>query len=165
MNLSGGVDLSETGLISTTAISAGATSANVVYSANARTNVSYRLMGAYYLTEAAAGTWATPPSQAIGAGGEAFSALMSSGYGQTWQNVAGSRALGTTYYNTTGRPIFVYVAVNGNTGGATATVNGIALPIWIPNVSSSNQGSFIVPPGGSYVVTGGSTVGSWSELR
>ncbi|QBJ80502.1 hypothetical protein [Aquitalea sp. USM4] len=167
VNLSGGVDLSETGLISTTAISSSATAANVVYSANARSNVPYKVMGAYYITEATAGTWASAPTQAVGAGGEAFSQMMSIGYSQTWQNVTASRALGTTYYNTTSRPIFVYVSVSGSVTGATFVVNGVALPIWIPNTSSANQGSFIVPPGASYVVpaAGSVGIGSWFELR
>jgi len=164
-NLAGGVNLDETSLISTVAISAAATSASAIYSTTARASVPFRVVGFIDITEAAAGTWATAPATIQGQGGQALAALMSIGYGQTLQNVAASRALGTTYYNTTGRPIFVYVAVNGSTSAATATVNGIGLPIWIPNVSSSNQGSFIVPPGGSYVVNGGSQIGAWIELR
>jgi len=37
------------------------------------------------------------------------------GVGQTWQNVKGSRALATTYYNTTGKPITVNVRVTSST--------------------------------------------------
>lgn len=168
VNLAGGVDLSETGLISTTAISSGATSAGVVYSAAAQTNVPYRVIGAYYVTEATAGTWAAAPSQAIGAGGEAFSALMALGNGQTFQNFSSSgRAFNTTYYNTTPRPIFISVAGGCNTSvAATITVNG-------QNIASSSTGSgtslaqlsAIVPPGGSYAAAFPGSLNYWFELR
>ena len=97
VNLSGGNDLSETGLISTTAMSAAATSATVVYSTTARTNVAYRIIGLVRSTQATAGTWATSPSLVQGAGGQALMAMNSLGYGQTWQDLTASRALSTTY--------------------------------------------------------------------
>lgn len=169
VNLAGGVDLSETGLISTTAISSSATSASVVYSANARSNVPYKVMGAYYVTEATAGTWATAPSQAIGAGGEAFSALMSSGYGQTLQNVTASRAVNTTYYNTTPRPIKVRV-----TGGSSPTVsssfslNGTVVQTFTgTGTSGSGTCTFVdeVPPGWSYLFSFAGSMTSCFETR
>lgn len=170
-NLSGGVNLDETSLISTTAISAAATSASVVYSNTARTNVAFRVVGFVDITEAAAGTWATAPTLVQGCGGQALTALSSFGYGQTLQNVAASRVAGTTYYNTTGRPIFIAVAMNSSAPSATiiATVNGVQIfgstAVSVPNVSPV---SFIVPPGGSYVVAmsgGTSSINSWVELR
>ena len=75
VNLAGGVDLSETGVISTTAISAGATSANVIYSNTARTNVAYRVLGIVRSTQATAGAYATAPSLIQGAGGFALESL------------------------------------------------------------------------------------------
>ena len=56
---SGGFTLDETGVISTTAISAAATSANVFYSTNARTNVAYRVVG-YATAVNTTGAWAAP---------------------------------------------------------------------------------------------------------
>jgi len=72
VNQAGGVNLDETGLISTTAISTTADSNNVIYSTTARTNVAYRVVGFIESTQATAGTWATAPSTLQGAGGEAL---------------------------------------------------------------------------------------------
>ena len=69
INVAGGNDLSETGLISTTAISASATSSSVFYSTTARTNVAYRVVGYVESTQTTAGTWATVPSTIQGQGG------------------------------------------------------------------------------------------------
>jgi len=69
INVAGGNDLSETGLISTTAISASATSNSTFYSTTARTNVAYRVVGYVESTQATAGTWATAPSTIQGQGG------------------------------------------------------------------------------------------------
>ena len=158
VNISGGTNLTETGVISTTAISAGATSASTVYSTTARTSVAYRVVGYVESTQATAGTWATAPSTIQGVGGQALTAMSSLGYGQTWQSVIGSRALGTTYYNTTGKPITV-----NQTGSLaatnTVTINGVA-------VGSSYTQSVVIPPGASYVVTYGSgAIANWTELR
>jgi hypothetical protein len=69
VNIAGGRDLSETGLISTTAISGSATANNVIYSTTARTSVAYRVVGYVESTQATAGTWATAPSTVQGQGG------------------------------------------------------------------------------------------------
>jgi hypothetical protein len=158
VNISGGTNLDETTLISTTAIIAGSNSASVVYSTTARTSLPFRVVGYIESTQATAGTWATAPSTIQGQGGQALAAMSSIGYGQTWQNVAGSRALSTTYYNTTGKPIVVDV-----TGTApatnTVTVNGVA-------VISSYTHAVIVPAGAAYAVTFGSgAIANWYELR
>jgi hypothetical protein len=157
VNIAGGNDLSETGLISTTAISAASTSTSVVYSNTTRTSVAYRVVGYIESTQSTAGTWATAPSTIQGVGGNALSSMSSIGYGQTWQNVTGSRVISTTYYNTTGRPIFVNFY--GTTGGTvTLTINGVAGPqgnqlIWA-----------IIPAGASYSIAG-MAISSWYELR
>lgn len=167
-NLAGGVNLDETTLISTTAISAAATSSSTIYSTTARTNVPFRVVGYIDITEAAAGTWATAPSTIQGQGGQALAALSSLGYGQTMQDMTASRAYGTTYYNTTGRPIFV--SAGGNSSGSGSLLFNIN------GVSSMNQGTgtsgfgvtinFIVPVGASYSVSS-SSIGlvKWLELR
>lgn len=171
VNLSGGNNLDETTLISTTAISAAATASNVFYSASARTNVAFRVAGFIDITEATAGTWATAPSLVQGAGGVVLASVSGFGYGQTYQDLTVSRALTTTYYNTTGRPILVSVTAtqNGN-GYAEALVNGVV-------IAASEQGyttgarlgiTIIVPSGASYSVQVTSAVGTltkWFELR
>ena len=74
VNIAGGTDLTETGLITTTAISSGSTSASTIYSTSARTSVAYRVVGYVESTQATAGTWATAPSTIQGYGGQALSA-------------------------------------------------------------------------------------------
>ena len=71
INLAGGVNLDESGVISTTAISGASTSASVFYSTTARTGVSYRVVGFVDSTQATAGTWASTPTLVQGDGGEA----------------------------------------------------------------------------------------------
>lgn len=166
VNISGGNQLDETNLITTTAISAAATSASTIYSTSARTSVAYRVVGFLDITEATAGTWATAPSTIQGTGGQALAAMSSLGYGQTWQNVTASRTSGTTYYNTTGKPIHVWVYCNYAAGNASFTVNGLLISF--NNAASNYQYNLggIVPPGASYVVTVvTSTITAWSELR
>jgi len=164
VNIAGGTNLTETGVISTTAISAGATSASVVYSTTARTNVAYRVIGYIESTQATAGAWATAPSTIQGQGGQALTAMSSLGYSQTWQTVTGSRAASTTYYNTTGRPIFVSVGCQ-NSGGAVFTVNGIQVFQGASTTSVTAGGVCgIVPPSGSYSFSG-TIYAFWAELR
>ena len=160
INSAGGNSLDETGLISTTAISAAATAANVAYSTTARTNVPYRVVGFVDSTQATAGTWATAPSLVQGFGGQAGAAMSSLGYGQTWQNVTGSRTSGTTYYNTTGKPITASIVPFTGGSNSTFTINGaqiLAAPV--------NHFSFVIPPGASYSSTPASGITTWWELR
>ncbi len=168
VNLSGGNNLDETGVISTTAEggAGAADSASTIYSTTARTNVAYRVIGYVESTQTTAGTWATAPSTIQGAGGNAMTAMQSLGYGQTLQDVTGSRSGGTTYYNTTGKPIFVWISC-GTLGWATASVNGVTI-----NSGSYSGGAgfatihFIVPPNGSYsLVTYNAAPSRWNELR
>ena len=72
VNTASGLLLDETGLISTTAISSGATSASTIYSTTARSNLAYRHLGFLDITEAVAGTWATDPTLVQGMGGRAL---------------------------------------------------------------------------------------------
>ncbi len=74
VNVAGLVDLSETGVISTTAEggAGAADSASVIYSTTARSNVAYRVIGYLDSTQATAGTWATAPSTIQGIGGRAM---------------------------------------------------------------------------------------------
>lgn len=175
VNLAGGNSLDETGVINTTAEggAGGADSASVIYSTTARTGVPYRVVGYIESTQAAAGSWDTSPSTIQGSGGQAMSALSAIGYGQTWQNLTGSRAFGTTYYNTTGKPIEVKVLCTNGSGGNTGytlTVGGQVVSTHESSTAAYNSGtlSAIVPPGASYLATlttGTGTLVSWKELR
>jgi hypothetical protein len=170
VNISGGNQLDETNLISTTAEggAGAADSANVIYSTTARTSLAYRVIGYIESTQATAGTWATAPSTIQGQGGQALNAMSSLGYGQTWQVVTGSRASATTYYNTTGKPIAVFVTATSTTGPAQLwTVNGVSLGTLMTVASASGTWncSLIIPVGQSYLVTITGTLGVWIELR
>jgi hypothetical protein len=124
VNISGGTNLDETTLISTATIAAASNSATVVYSTTARTSLPFRVVGYIESTQATAGTWATAPSTIQGYGGQALAAMSSLGYGQTWQTV--TRTSGTTYYNTTGKPIKWVPVINSSTT-MTLTIGGVSL--------------------------------------
>ena len=104
------------------------------------------------------------------------------GIGQTWTDVKSSRASGTTYTNSTGKPIQVFVSVTSTTGGnsnlntSTAVVSGTTISTIETSESSGfyrlpSVHSFIVPNSGTYSITntaGASntmTIASWTELR
>lgn len=164
VNISGGNDLTETGVISTTAMSVTADVANVIYSTTARTGVAYRVVGYVESTQATAGTWATAPSTIQGYGGQALAAMSSLGYGQTWQTP--TRIKDTTYYNTSGRPIDVAISCSISAGSGVIRVNGFNVGQSMSTIGMTSQ--FTVPPGQSYIVsTGGGTVTvlDWNELR
>jgi hypothetical protein len=93
------------------------------------------------------------------------------GDGQTWQNVAASRAAGTTYTNTTGRPIALGITFFvSNSQDWSLTIGGVIVSSATRN-STSQTGNLpvaaaIVPSGATYVVTvTGATIQYWAELR
>lgn len=161
VNISGGSVLDETTLITTTAAVAAGNSATAYYSTTARTSVAYRVVGYVESTQATAGTWATTPSTLQGYGGQALAAMSSIGYGQTWQTV--TRTSGTTYYNTTGKPITL-CAVSASNNSLVAVVGGITVANQSNLLNLNNTFVSIVPPGVAYVITSGS-LQSFSELR
>jgi hypothetical protein len=167
-NIAGGLDMSEAGVISTTAIATNPNAANVWYSTTARTNLAYRVIGAFDVT------WTTPnwgtPTTKINAGGNALSAMSSLGYGQTWQAV--TRTSGTTYYNTTGKQINLIVLFTYNgVGNNTLTINGTVVVTL--NTNGILNGSILaypmvtIPAGQSYsfTLTPTAVVSTVSELR
>ena len=152
-------------LISPTTISAGATSAGVWYSASAvSANSPFIITGFIDSTQATAGTYATAPNVILGDVAH-LGATNSLGFSQSWQSV--TRVIGTTYYNTTGRPILAMVNTGSVSNAAISfTVNGQSLPgfaIGSSVVSNVAQLAFI-PVGASYSASG-SSLGSWYELR
>jgi hypothetical protein len=92
--------------------------------------------------------------------------------GQTWQDVTASRALATTYTNSTGKPIMVqYYGTNSNINGCVAfNIGGTqyGLSSGAPALGGVSTGSFIVPPGSTYSITNfltTNTLVKWWELR
>jgi hypothetical protein len=164
VNIAGGNDLTETGLISTTAEggAGAADSASTVYSTTARTNVAYRVVGYVESTQATAGTWATAPSTIQGYGGQALASMSSIGYGQTWQTVV--RTSGTTYYNSTGKPIQIAIAGGGGVA-LSLTIAGLSIVGTLGLTSGVNYSIIaVIPPGASYVISC-SSISACSELR
>ena len=88
------------------------------------------------------------------------------GVGQTWQDVTASRASGTTYTNTTGRPIFVVVSQSSSTTNYSIQVNGVNINSFT-SAGYSTACSAVVPSGATYKLTGGSLASpiGWAELR
>lgn len=90
------------------------------------------------------------------------------GYGQTWQDVTGSRSAGTTYTNSTGKPIFVMISVYNSQSAniLLVTVSGVLISaVGQSTWDNSTQASFIVPDGATYSATSSSGVRIWAELR
>lgn len=172
VNLAGGTNLDETTLISTTAISAASTAENVVYSTDGRANVPFRVVGFIDILETTAGIWGAAPTTIQGQGGQALGALSSIGYGQSWQNLTGSRSAGVTYYNTTGRPIQIDVSGSMNATGVVInlSINGVSVTGDAAYTAGAvSHVSAIIPPGASYNANGNggsiSSINNWSELR
>ncbi len=90
------------------------------------------------------------------------------GVNQTWQDVTSSRVGGTTYTNSTGKPIEVFLNIGTPGGGSfTITVGGMSLGGTISVLNNSSVPiSFIVPNSTTYVVTlSSTTITKWTELR
>ena len=100
------------------------------------------------------------------------------GVGQTWQNVTGSRAFGSTYTNSTGNAIAVSVSGTASGGGNGSFVlilyvNGAEIgysTVYAANAGYRVHSFFIVPNGATYAVSGSGGILStalynWSELR
>jgi hypothetical protein len=86
----------------------------------------------------------------------------------TQNNVTGSRAIGTTYTNTTGKPMYVSVATGVGSGNNTLnlTINGVSMAATSANSANSLTVSGIVPAGVAYLAswgTGTGTLASWVE--
>lgn len=100
------------------------------------------------------------------------------GISQTWQNLTASRAVNTTYTNSTGKPIMVIVTGTGTGTVAVlqATVGGVVVAACtttdyysaIAATPMQQTLNFIVPNSTTYTITGQSgspSVQSWAELR
>lgn len=97
------------------------------------------------------------------------------GVNQTWQDVSGSRAQGTSYQNTTGSPIMVSVSFGygGNTFyNFEVSTNNSSWIILNTNFVSDSTGipefTTVIPNNTYYRyrrTSGGGAVGKWAELR
>lgn len=91
------------------------------------------------------------------------------GVGQTFQTLTGSRAFGTVYTNSTGKPIVVYYL--GTTTAANAycqiLVNGSQVSLQAQSATASGTGfTFVVPVGATYLIVPNSvTLSAWYEYR
>ena len=87
------------------------------------------------------------------------------GVGQTWKDLTASRVLGTTYTNTTGKPIVVCVRGYLSAGGGqTGKINGETVQSFSGYSSGlTSTVTLIVPPGGTYSVSGSKE--AWWELN
>ena len=89
------------------------------------------------------------------------------GVGQTWQDVKTTpgRVTGSTYTNTSGRPIVIHAVMSnasGGTGYMTVVVGGVTL-----NSPSTVTGGYaqlqaVVPEGSTYLVP---TIASWTLIQ
>jgi len=94
---------------------------------------------------------------------------VSIGWGQTWQDMSGSRAVNTTYQNTTGKPIMVNIAYGWSGYGeiyvSSDNTNWVQVSDSLGSTNHSMQ-SFIVPDDHYYKTLGsGMNIREWAELR
>lgn len=89
------------------------------------------------------------------------------GVSQTYQNVTGSRASGTTYTNSTSKPIWVWYSATSATNGAvtTAYVDGNLACYTSMDLYPRAFAGFIVPSGSTYSINCGGNLAYWLELR
>ena len=95
------------------------------------------------------------------------------GVGQTWQVVTGSRALSTTYTNSTGRPITMMLYGSRSTASTTTfsiSLNGGASFVFCAGANSgggsADVSTLVIPAGTTYNVTSSdAAILGWYELR
>lgn len=85
------------------------------------------------------------------------------GLGQAWLDVVGSRAEGTTYTNTTGKPIQLQIIFDSKSGDY-FIVDGIATNT-DDNSDANNTINTVIPAGVTYSLTDWILVKTWLELR
>lgn len=111
------------------------------------------------------------PSALVGTNitGTANSLNAGVGVNQTWQQL--SRAIGTTYTNSTGKPIVVAITYTNSAGNTVQglVINGTTVYAGsVNNAGSAGGFSLVVPNGATYVTAsnvGTMTLVTWAELR
>jgi hypothetical protein len=94
--------------------------------------------------------------------------ILGLGVGQAWQNLTGSRSVGTSYQNTTGNPIAI--SLYGDGGGSRryfqlSSNNSSWVPMAVLQEVVDGNVFSIVPVNFYYRVESGSEVAFWAELR
>ena len=99
--------------------------------------------------------------------GTATNATNILGNSQSYQNVTGSRSSGTTYTNSTGKPIWVWYSATNPQGGATTTayVDGNLACYTLMDLYPRAFAGFVVPIGSTYSINCGGNLDYWLELR
>jgi hypothetical protein len=86
------------------------------------------------------------------------------GLDQTWQDVTSSRSLGTTYTNSSGKPIFISVRIDGPNSKILSVDS-----VQIVNIDPANSGRqvvyAIIPNDSTYSISSSDTLVKWCELR
>lgn len=136
---------------------------NAIPATNASITSSYLASGVALANIGSGGVTQTYIASGAVDSGQLATAVQPLGVGQTWQDVSASRVAGTTYTNTTGRPIFVSILSQVNTN-TTIVVNGVNVSAANPGASNRSGMSAIVPSGGTYS-TASYQAGNWAELR
>lgn len=191
LNSSGQLDATD-GLVNAVPIANGGTGASTDSAARTNLNVPTRTGGdasgtwginisgnAATATSATSATSASTANYANTAGNGGVTSVngltgavtvASIGVGQTWQDLTASRAVNTTYTNSTGKPIMVQVSQWTYDNGAHGIfyVNGVQIndlfSIGGDGANTLQCHSVIVPNGSTYRVEG-STIVLWTELR
>ena len=118
------------------------------------------------------GTGAIPSANLSGAlpaiSGSALTNLPASGFGvgQSWSTVTASRALGTTYTNSTGKPMLVSASLSGsNQVGLWGYINGAYVSFSTgAQVTYSASVLLVVPNGETYkMANAGGSLYAWYE--
>ena len=84
------------------------------------------------------------------------------GIGQGWVDTSASRAMTTTYTNSTGRSIWVNIRASGN-GAQGLYVDNLIVSRGMESYDSTN--AIIIQPDSEYYYTGGASFDLWTELR
>jgi len=173
---SGTINATSNGFLATaTTISLGNTSVNVAIT------VAIVAVGATFISNTTATVVTTPltANASTGTSGQVlvsngtvgspyWSSVATIGSGQTWTDVKASRATGTTYTNSTGRPIMVVVGPTAAAGvSGVFNISSVAVASITSTGSAASLFSFIIPNGVTYSVTNTASyvVSTWYELR
>jgi hypothetical protein len=109
---------------------------------------------------------ATTPTQGQHLANKTYVDANDIGAGQTWQNVAASRAVNTVYTNNTGKPIMVCVTCGSSQRLDPILVDSVTVGDIVSISTTTIPFSFIVPNGSTYKCGGsGDTFSFWVELR
>ena len=140
---------------------------NITGNANTVTNGVYNDNGSYGINITGNANTASNGGVTSVNGQTGAVTIYSIGVSQTWQNVTASRTVGTTYTNSTGRPIMLNLTIsNSSYQTSVLTVSGFTVGrVSNPTTSSGAEAtlSAIIPNAATYSASGG--ISGWYELR